>query len=232
MFHIALCSLHGSKNKIDDKITSILGGIAVEHSIVMFDDIDTLIASGKTFHLYFLNKCLRDSNEKKLLSYIEYNKKHSKRTTFNFLTYADDPITDKDCDMILESIRRYLDYDSMYLCMEFLTDQGFKSIAISKILFFEYCNRKICIKTQHAQYLCDDSLKNVLSLVSGYAFAVPHKSFIVNLRHIASIKEYIITMDDGSKIPLSQKKSHEFRIKYKKYISEHNKRMAKKSKKF
>lgn len=146
MFLVALCNLNNSIDKLEEKIAMLLSGTAVKYSIVLFDDIDALIASGKTFHLYFLNRCLRDFSEKKLISYIEKNKDKSGRKTFNFITYADDPISENNCDMILESIRRYLEYDSMYLCVEFLTEQGLRSIAISRILFFEYTDRKIRIK--------------------------------------------------------------------------------------
>ena len=44
-----------------------------------------------------------------------------------------------------------------------------------------------------------------------YGFVMPHKSFTVNLFYVRSIKGYDIFMMDGSVIPLSQKKSVEFR---------------------
>ncbi|MCL1821133.1 MAG: LytTR family transcriptional regulator DNA-binding domain-containing protein [Oscillospiraceae bacterium] len=223
--------MQNSAAKVESRITALLGGTAVVYSIIPFCDVDSLIASGRTFHLYFLNKYLRDTDENKLLAYIEQSKNLKGHKTFNFITYANDPIADSDCDTILESIRRYLDYDSMYLCIEFLTEQGLKTIAVSKILYFEYCERKIRIKTQHSQFFCNDTMKNVFSLVSGYAFAAPHKSFIVNLRHITSIKDYIVTMNDGSKIPLSQKRSRDFRTEYKSYLSKNNARIAKKVRK-
>ena len=44
-----------------------------------------------------------------------------------------------------------------------------------------------------------------------YGFAAPHKSFIVNLYHVKAIQGYDIVMMNGDRIPLSQKRSSEFR---------------------
>ncbi len=46
-----------------------------------------------------------------------------------------------------------------------------------------------------------------------YGFAMPHKSFCVNLYQVKNIKGYDIFMMNGDTIPLSQKKSVEFRKK-------------------
>ena len=54
-----------------------------------------------------------------------------------------------------------------------------------------------------------------------YDFAVPHKSFVVNLYHIRSLKGYDIVLADGSVLPLSQKKSAVFREKLKRILNKH-----------
>lgn len=52
-----------------------------------------------------------------------------------------------------------------------------------------------------------------------YDFAVPHKSFVVNLFYVRAVKGYDIRMMDGSLIPLSQKKSTEFRTRLNTFLS-------------
>ena len=47
--------------------------------------------------------------------------------------------------------------------------------------------------------------------LAAMGFAVPHKSFVVNLGQVKHFKGYEIWMTDGSTIPLSQKKSANFR---------------------
>ena len=236
MFTVALCGLPNSMGKIDERIACLLRGTATRYSISVYDSIDELLKAEKCYNLYFLNRHFREYGEAKLLSHIEKNGKRLKeqhafgQKSFNFLTYADDPVSESDCNEVLECVRRYLDYDAMYLCVEFLTNQGLRSIAISKILYFEYVDRKIIVKTQHSQYTCDDTLKHIISLLGGYAFASPHKSFIVNMRHILEIKGYTITMNDKSIIPLSQKKSREFRRIYRVYLEAKNVRIEKRIK--
>lgn len=227
MFNVGLCGLPESASKVKEKIVSFLGGVTIQYSVTSFSNAEELIASGYAYHLCFVNRLLRENAENNLLTYISGSSKKNGKNKYRFITYTDDPISDKDCDTILECIRRYLDYDSMYLCVEFLTEQGLKTIAISRILFFEYCNRKIRIKTQNMEYYCDDTLHSILSLVSGYSFVSPHKSFIVNMRHIKSIKGYSIVMSDDSIVPLSQKKSRDFRIGYKVYLEDTNAKISK-----
>ena len=52
-----------------------------------------------------------------------------------------------------------------------------------------------------------------------YGFCMPHKSFVVNLYQVKSLKGYDITMMDGSVVPLSQKKSVEFREKLSSFLA-------------
>ena len=54
---------------------------------------------------------------------------------------------------------------------------------------------------------------------------MPHKSFTVNLFYVKSIKGYDIIMMDGSIIPLSQKKSAEFRDQFNVFLQNHINKM-------
>ena len=45
-------------------------------------------------------------------------------------------------------------------------------------------------------------------------FGCPHQSFLVNFLHIDSLKGYDIFIDNGDLIPLSQKRTVEFKRKY------------------
>ena len=217
MFKVALCACPKSKESIERKLSAFLGISSIKAIVYEYKTIDELMETETYFDLYFLNQSLLNNSET-LMRYAENGNKDNR---YSFMTYVNDPISDKDCDIVIDCLRRYIGYDSMYIAVEFLTDRGFRSIAISKILYFEFTNRKIKIKTQDDEYSCDDTLRNIMSLVSRYEFHQPHKSFIVNFSHIANIKNYIITMNDSSTIPLSQKKSKEFRQAYKRYIEQH-----------
>jgi DNA-binding LytR/AlgR family response regulator len=231
MRSIALCNCPNSRKIIEEKIVSFLGASA-ECTYYEFDTVDALIAEGVNFDIIFINKELIESMDK-LAQYISQEASKQSQTKSNepysFISYIHDPISDKDCDKAIEHIRLHLGYTSMYLAAEFLTDKGLRSIAISKILFFEFYNRKIRIKTQSSEYFCDDTLRNVMSLFGSHDFYQIHKGFIVNLKHIINVKNYTITMSDGSTVPLAQKKSSEFRKAYKAYLEQHNAQVIKRT---
>ena len=48
---------------------------------------------------------------------------------------------------------------------------------------------------------------------------MPHKSFVVNLAKIKSLRGYEIELMDGSIVPLSQKKSAAFRKEFGRYLA-------------
>ena len=54
-----------------------------------------------------------------------------------------------------------------------------------------------------------------------FGFEMPHKSFVVNLYNVKSVKGYDVYMMDESIVPLSQKKSSEFRSALNVYLSNH-----------
>jgi len=228
MLKVALCNCPNSKKIIDEKITAFVGSSDMSHKIFEFNTFEDFISAGLIFDLCFFGQNLR----KDMSALLEYLEKASSAKSdpkkLNFITFVDDPISDSDCENMIDFIRRNLEQSSMSLAVEFLTDKGLRSIALNKILVFEFFDRKVKIKSQENEFACNDTLRNVMNLVGSHDFHQPHKSFIVNLKHITSIKNYVITMNDGSVIPLSQKKSNEFRTVYKAYLESHNVHVPKK----
>ena len=216
MFKIALCGCPNSAKVIESEISAFLGNAIIDYKIYNFENVQGLMAKNMIFNICFLNKNLRGSADI-LLARAEKEVNRDKKT-FTVLAFVEDPVSSSDCGMILNCITKLLE-GSMYIAVEFITDMGLRSIAASRIIFFEFFDRKIKIKTSNAEYFCNGTLKNFMSLVGSLGFYQPHKSFIVNLKHITGIKHYTITMSDGSLIPLSQKKSKEFRKHCKDFLS-------------
>ena len=207
-----------SRAKVENKISAFLDMSATVNSITGFDSIEALL-SAEIFDLYIIHTSQRKHSDT-LVKYIKREDEISfaKNEKYRFITFSDDPISDDDCTKVIACIKRFIEYDSAYLALEIMTDKGLISIATSKILFFEYVNKKVKIKTQMAEYICSNTLKYLLSVLENHTFHQPHKSFIVNFKHISNIKNYAITMNDGSLIPLSQKQSKEFRKLYKFFL--------------
>ena len=67
---------------------------------------------------------------------------------------------------------------------------------------------------------------DLAQVMEPYGFAMPHKSFVVNLYAVQRIHGYEITLTDGRVIPLSQKKSALFRRALNEYLAQERGRTA------
>lgn len=105
--------------------------------------------------------------------------------------------------------------------IEFITTDGIKRLAPKEIYFFEYLNRNVQMKTLTDTYILKQKITDVSKFMNQYEFLMPHKSFTVNLFYVKSVKGYDIYMMDGSIIPLSQKKSVEFKEQLNIFLGNH-----------
>ena len=216
---IALCGLEKSEYILKLRLSDFLGSTSTNYKIHNFNSLEKLFNNKEFFDVYFINSDFK-IHEKELLAFIRSEKnKENHDDKYIFLTYSNvDPLTEEHLVKITEFIKRHLHYDKMYLTIEFLTNKGLKNIRLDKIIYFEFLDRKVTIKTETEVFSCKDSLYNILHLVENQGFSQPHKSFIINFREISKIKNYQLTMSNGDIIPLSQKRSRKFRINYKKFL--------------
>lgn len=109
--------------------------------------------------------------------------------------------------------------------IEFITSEGIVRLAPKDIYFFEYLSRRVKIKTLAKVYIIKENITTIAENMYKYGFLMPHKSFTVNLLYVKSIKGYDIFMMDGTTIPLSQKKSVEFREQFNIFLENHIKKL-------
>lgn len=103
--------------------------------------------------------------------------------------------------------------------LEFQAKEGIVHIVPSKILCFEYLNRQILMRSAERSWHLKRRITELGVEMERYGFAVPHKSFVVNLYAVQRIHGYEITLTDGSAVPLSQKKSAQFRRALNEYLA-------------
>lgn len=134
--------------------------------------------------------------------------------------YLVKPLKPKELYHQLDEALSYIEEDNDQT-LEFVTNEGVVRIDIKNIYYFEYQSRKVIMKTTDSKYLLKQKISEIASKMEPYGFAIPHKSFSVNLYNVKSIKGYEVYIMDGSIIPLSQKKSSEFRNSLNIYLSNH-----------
>jgi DNA-binding LytR/AlgR family response regulator len=95
-----------------------------------------------------------------------------------------------------------------------------KSINLSDIIYFEYIKskRKIAIVLKDRTYEFSYVLQSLIDELEEYGFEVSCRGCLVNLRHILKIKGYIVYLDNGKTVPLSQKRGVLFKDKLNQFL--------------
>lgn len=101
--------------------------------------------------------------------------------------------------------------------LRFQALEGVEELPTSDIYYLEYQSRKLRFVTKQGEYMVRGRISEYLGKLAPYGFAASHKSFVVNLLHVKAIRGYDIVMMNGDRIPLSQKRSVQFRGELGKY---------------
>jgi len=213
MFRVVLCGCTASKSIIETRILDFFGSSKQNHEILEFESIGEFLATQKDFDVCFFNESMW-SEMPQLLEYVKENLEEKMRVWAGI----EDAISEESLERLTSFLSKHFNYQPMYLKLEFLTDRGVRNISVQDIRYFEFLDRKVKIHTVEGAYLTNDALKNVWNLVQSHGFYQIHKSIIVNMKHIHSVKNYVIAMKDGSDLPLAQKKSKDFRAAWTEFL--------------
>ena len=69
-------------------------------------------------------------------------------------------------------------------------------------------------------YHMTGKISGIYARTCSMGFSMPHKSFVVNLLHVKNVRNLEILMDNGDRIPLSQKKQKEWKQELTTYLSQ------------
>ena len=192
---------------------------------------EALLASGKKYDILLLDidmegmngietaKRIREVDKEVKLIYVT---NYSDYTIFAFAVHAFayllKPLRQEELFAQLDEACAY-GLSSPEEELEFQAKEGILHIRPSQILCFEYLDRQVMMHTRERLWHLKRRITEVASEMQQYGFAMPHKSFVVNLYAVQSIHGYEITLTDGSLIPLSQKKSAQFRRELNEYLA-------------
>lgn len=151
-----------------------------------------------------------------LTSFSDYTHLAFKVHAFGYLTK---PFEEEDIINELKEALEYIETANEEEELEFVSIDGVIRLKPKDIYYFEYFERKVNIVTKEKDYLIKDKITRIIDVMEEYNFYSPHKSFTANLFHVKCIKGYEVCMMNEDIIPLSQKKSKEFRDKLNEFIS-------------
>lgn len=162
--------------------------------------------------------CLNNSKCKIII--VAYIPDYRYAFQFHAFDFISLPICEKNFFHTLDDALYYLTHTSAETTVALRTPFETLNIKPAKIYYFERCDRKIVISTTQGEYIYIGryTMKELTQKFKPYNFECPHKSFLVNLRHLKYIKGFDIYMSSGAIIPLAQKRTVEFKATYNKYI--------------
>lgn len=233
MIKIAICD--DDNNIIEDIKRSIENYKDTKHEISIFNCGEMLLESESKYDLIFLDidmtgingietaKRLREYDKSVKIIYVtSYTDYLNMAFSVHAFGYLNKPVKEEQIHGQLKEVLSYLAEEKVEEeVLEFIASEGVVRLKASEICFFEYINRKVKLKTLDTSYIIKEKITTIANDMSKYGFFMPHKSFTVNLLHVKSIKGYDIFMMDGSMIPLSQKKSTEFRDEFNMFLDKH-----------
>lgn len=204
--------------------------------ITAYADGKALLESGETFDILFLDidmegldgietaRRLRQRDRLVkiiyLTNYPDYSMLAISVHAFAYLIKAEEE--EKLRRQVYAQLDELFEYLEMELReeLEFCTTEGRIFLKVSDILYFEYENRCVKMETLSGSYRLKRKITDVAQEMEKYSFAVPHKSFAVNLYRVKAIKGSDVVLTDGSLLPLSQKKAAVFRRAVNRYMGQ------------
>lgn len=243
MINIAICddSKEDIKN-IQEYVAEYMRDKGIPFQIHIFLSGDALLKIGDAFEVIFLDISMAGTNGievGKKLKKINKDIKIIYTTSFseywmqavNYVhafAYLKKPVNVRDVTVQIDEILRNMNNkvkEKQVVGFEVFTikngckvDSIFMNFNVDDLYYFEYVGRKIILKTKKGEYFFVGQMKNVIQKMEKYRFACCHRSFLVNLKYVQSIKGYDLYMRNGDKLPVSQKKSAEFRNKMNEFI--------------
>lgn len=122
---------------------------------------------------------------------------------------------------VMEKLRRHLNDADRQLALETL-DHTFLSVPCSQVIALERKGRTTTVFMAGGEpYLVADRLPNLLERLPERLFMRCHGSFAINLAHVQLLTSDTITMDDGSRVPVSRRYSRVVREKYLEWADDH-----------
>lgn len=96
-----------------------------------------------------------------------------------------------------------------------IKEQGSQiKIDINEITYVEVQKETITIHTLNEIYKINGTMNNIEKEIDCSRFFRCHKSFLVNLEHVKSIKQYVVILENGEEVPVSRYRFKETKDKF------------------
>lgn len=235
MLRIAICD---DEQDLVDKIKNIIKEYEdiedIRFSIDTYSSGVSLIRNFDGYDLIFLDidmpgmdgiEVARKLRADDVIAKIIYVTNHASFTnqalSIHAFGYIVKPFECSEVFLLLDDFVKYIKLETVEECkkLSFKTANGLICLNTDDILYFEYHrNVGVEIVTCNESIYTRSTLQEVWETVAKYGFALPHKSFIVNLLYIKNIDGLDITMENNMTVPIAQKRASIFRTEHNRFL--------------
>ncbi len=230
MYQIAVCD---DEPDICDMVSKAIRAWDQNVKVECFPSGEALIASYGSFDAIFLDIDMKGMNgietgkrirevdcETKIIYLTSYRDYVAGAFEVHAFQYLLKPVSPMQLRQILDELFRYVKKADKMKILDFHTSEGLVCLDTAEIYYFEFINRKIKMVTHQGIYWMTGKISTIYSRTKVFGFSMPHKSFVVNFLHVKNVNGFDIYLDNGDKIPLSQKKQKEWKQELAIYLSE------------
>ena len=240
MINIAICDDEMLvREKLSKLISAYLDKKEIEYSVMTFgtgDDLINCCESSENLSIIFLDINMKGLDGIKtglkirewskevyivfVTAYIKYSLEGYKVRPIRYLIKGDKNFEQslQECiDVIFED----MEYGIQKIILDFR--EGKKELSIDKIVYVESNLHTVsfCIeKSKKKKYTMISTLNEIEERLKDYSFLRIHQSFLINLKHVNTIKAYIAVMDNGSELPIPRTKYRLVKEAYVEYMGE------------
>jgi len=244
MINIAICD--NSENDIsviENFIIEYMNNKKMKYIISKYMTGEELLESSKIFNVVFLDiemgegingiaagKKFRNINREAKVIYTTSFCQYFEQAinSVHAFAYLEKPVLRDDFfsqfDEVLSLIeiertkRQIVSFEVYDITKEGKIETMIKKFDIDEIYYFEYTNRRIRIKSKDGVFYFAEQMKNLINKMREYGFYSCHQIYLINLKYVKKIKGYELYLKNGEELPVSQKKSAEFREKMNLFI--------------
>ena len=112
-------------------------------------------------------------------------------------------------------------YSEQQEYISLVTNSKSNTICLNNLVYCEHGNRITRLVLLCGEHSTNAPIQSTFELLPQNRFALCHKSFIVNFKHVFSCTKHTVTLADHTELPMSRSFCKEFREKYKNWIDEY-----------
>lgn len=169
---------------------------------ILFLDIDMPLVTG-----FEVAEIIRESNQRTIIIFLT-SMDHLVYESFKYrpFRFIRKERLDEELVEVISSAINIIEKSVVHKCV-FSTDMGEVMIPIRDILYFESINRRVYLHTEDSEYVLKGTqFSHVVNEFAPKSFILIHRTCLVNLKYIFSIGKIDITLDNGTRLPMSRYK--------------------------